>query len=93
MTGIEAREAKPIMGLIWSMLRRIFGVPVLFLGLCHFPTFAMRFLIGLEQPQIGDVLLIIINLLAMIIFFYVGFCWIHGQVARFSLPPRMTCAP
>jgi hypothetical protein len=89
-TGTDAHEAKPMMGRLWSISRRLFGVPVLFLGLCHFPAFAMRFLTGPERPHFGDVVLIVINLLAMSIFLYVGFCWLLGRVARFSLPPRMT---
>lgn len=87
--GTDAHEAKRIRDRLWSIVRRLYGVPVLFLGLCHFPSFAMRFLIGNERPHLGDVVLIAINLLAMGISLYVGFCWLHGRVARFSLPPCM----
>jgi hypothetical protein len=66
---------------------RLYGVPVLFLGLCCFPTFAMRFFIGNERPHLGDVVRIVFDSLAMGISLYVGFCWLRGRVARFSLPP------
>ena len=86
--GTDANEAKRITGRLWSIVRRLYGVPALFLGLCCFPAFAIRFLAGGERPHLGDVVLIVTNLLAMGISLYVGFCWLHGRVARFSLPPR-----
>jgi hypothetical protein len=87
--GTDAHEAKRIRGRLRSIVRRLYGVPVLFLGLCCFPAFAIRFLAGDERPHLGDVVLIVTNLLAMGISLYVGFCWLHGRVARFSLLPRI----
>jgi hypothetical protein len=89
-TGTDAQEAKPIKGRLSSILRRLYGVPAIFLGLCMYPADAMRFVASHhERPHLGEIVNIVISLLAMGICLYVGFCWFHGRTARFSLPPRM----